>query len=483
MKTDKELEAIYNSGKDVVMEHLRMLFVLVDKVEALEAEVVSLKEQLHKNSQNSSKPPSTDGYKKPVKKNRSLRKKSDKKSGGQPNHTGHTLNSVATPDTIITLPLPSACSCGCDLSSLPSIGLRKRQVFDIPLPKVEVTEYHSFGTCCPQCNKENYSSFPDTVTHKTQYGSRINSLALYLRGYQYLPLKRLSEFFKDVFSLPISEGTLVNMSASGATKLAPVVADIESHLLHSEVVHFDETGVSVNGILHWVHSAGTDLYTSYCAHAKRGCEAIDAMGILPYYKGISVHDHWKPYFTYTTTNHALCNAHHLRELQAFSETGNHSWADKLQNLLLEMKRYSEKDTYLLSPKMITQYEVEYDTIIAKAMEQNPPPERPKGKKGRPAKGKVNSFLSRFRDFKTEVLRFLHNPLVPFDNNLAERDVRMVKVQQKISGTYKTIEKANEFLTIRSVISTIKKHNESVFKALEQVGKVESLEEMLQAIAE
>jgi transposase len=272
------------------------------------------------------------------------------------------------------------------------------------------------------------------------------------------------------------------MSKSGAENLSPIVADIKAHILHSDVVHFDETGISVDGTLHWVHSAGTERYTSYFAHPKRGCIAIDEAGILPKYKGVAVHDHWKPYFNYAT-DHALCNAHHLRELNAFIETGDHYWAEELSTLLLKMKKAVEEHEKPLSQKIITQYENQYDAIVDQAIRLNPPPKRAKGKRGRPAKGKVNSFLTRFQDFKTEVLRFLNNPLVPFDNNLAERDVRMVKVQQKISGTYKAIARANEFLTIRSVISTIKKHKLNVLLALEKGVKASTLGEMIQDIAE
>ncbi len=466
MKTDEELEAIYNSGKDVVIEHLRLLFILVDKVEALESEVTSLKEQLNKNSQNSSKPPSTDGFKKSAKKDCSLRKKSNRKSGGQPNHKGKTLEQVEDPDNFIKLQPVSKCSCGCDLSNCSTSSLRKRQVFDIPKPTIEVTEYQAPGKLCPKCNKENFPYFPQNVTHQTQYGDRIKAVVLYLRNYQLLPLQRTSEFFEDIFFQTISQGTLVNICKSGAKEFSNITEYIKTNLLDSELIHFDETGASIDGKLHWVHSAGNDWFTYYLAHPQRGQDAINEVGILPNYSGIAVHDHWKPYFKYNV-EHALCNAHHLRELNAFAETGKHPWAIRIIKLLVQMKESVEELGDKLTEGTIFEYEKLYDEIIEGAIEENPPPERIPGKRGRPAKGKVNSFLTRFRDFKTETLRFLNNPVVPFDNNLAERDIRMVKVQQKISGTYKDIDRANDFLIIRSVISTAKKHGINVLCAIEK----------------
>ncbi len=465
MKTDAELEAIYNSGKDVVIDHLRLLFVLVDKVEALEAEVASLKEQLNKNSQNSSKPPSTDGFKKPHKKDRSLRTKSKKKSGGQSNHKGKTLGQVESPNIIVELPFVNECSCGCDLSNCSISSLRTRQIYDIPKPTVEVTEYQSAGKICPNCRKESFPKFPKNVTHKAQYGTRIKSFVLYLRNYQLLPLKRTTEFFTDILSLPISQGTVVNMCKAGANEFADITEYIKQKLITSDVLHFDETGISIASKLHWVHSAGTDLHTYYLAHTKRGQDAINDAGILENYDGIAVHDHWKPYFKYCA-DHALCNAHHLRELNAFAETKKHPWAIEMIKLLVLMKRDVENFADTLSKKRIFEYEKSYDQIIAKAIEENPPPARIIGKRGRPAKGKVNSFLTRFIDFKTETLRFLNNPAVPFDNNLAERDVRMIKVQQKISGTFKSIDRANDFLVIRGIISTAKKHGINVLRVIE-----------------
>lgn len=465
MKTDEELEAIYNLGKDVVIEHLRILFILADKVEALEAEVASLKAQLNKNSKNSSKPPSTDGFKKPAKKDRSLRTKSNRKIGGQPNHKGTTLKQAKNLDFIVALPLVKQCSCGCNLSDISVSSIRKRQVFDIPKPVIEITEYQSSGKICPNCSKENFSDFPSNITHQAQYGNRVKAFVLYLRNYQLLPLKRTTEFFSDIFSLSISQGTLVNMCKSGAKEFANITEYIKQNLIASDVVHFDETGISVDSKLHWVHSAGNNLYTYYLAHSKRGQDAIDAADILPNYSGIAVHDHWKPYFKYNA-EHALCNAHHLRELNAFAETEKHPWAIKMIKLLVEMKLGVEEFADTLSEKKIFEYEKSYDKIIEKAIEQNPPPIRVAGKRGRPPKGKVNSFLTRFRDFKTETLRFLNNHTVPFDNNLAERDVRMVKVQQKISGTYKGIDRANDFLVIRGIISTGKKHGANVLRVIE-----------------
>lgn len=461
----EEIEKIYDQGKDAVVA---LIFQLIDRIEKLEA-------QIKKNSHNSNKPPSSDGLKK--KRTKSLRRKTGKKSGGQKGHEGKTLEMTDTPDKTIKLTVDRCPCCGESLKGSTSKRYDTRQEFEVPPIKVQVTEYQAEVKDCPRCGRECRADFPEGITHKTQYGNRLRALAVYFRNFELLPVERTAEIFEDIFSVPLCEGTIINTTKRCAQALVPFQQWVKEKLVNSDIVHFDETGVNVGGELHWIHSASTLLLTSYMVHKKRGTVACDAMGILPAFKGRAVHDHWSPYFKYEC-DHVLCNAHHLRELTFVYEHYGQTWAQKMIGFLCEVKNNSEehkKRSEAVDSEQLKRYERKYNRIVNEGFKANPPPLPEKIKKrGREKKGKVLSLLERLRDHRKETLAFMYDFTIPFDNNLAERDIRMIKVQQKVSGLFRTFSGAEQFCIIRSFISTVKKQGFSVIDALEKVLKGEQV---------
>lgn len=462
----EDIEKVYDQGKDAVVD---LILQLVDRIEKLEG-------QFKKNSHNSSKPPSSDGLKK-KKRTKSLRRKSGKKSGGQKGHEGKTLEMTDAPDETIQLSVDTCPCCGESLRGCESKKYDTRQEFDIPPIEVQVTEYQAEVKDCPRCGRECKADFPEGITHKTQYGNRLRALAVYFRNYELLPVERTAEIFEDIFAIPLCEGTVVNTTKRCAQALISFQQWVTDELIDSDIVHFDETGVNVGGGLHWLHSASTPSLTSYMVHNKRGSEAFDEMGILPVFKGRAVHDHWQSYFKYDC-EHVLCNAHHLRELTFVYEHYGQSWAKKMISFLCEVKNDVEEHKGQgkgIDTEQIKKYERKYNRIVNEGFKANPPPVPEKiRKRGRKKKGKVLCLLERLRDYRKETLAFMYDMNIPFDNNLAERDIRMVKVQQKISGLFRTSSGAEQFCIIRSFISTVKKQGFSVIHALEKVLKGEQV---------
>ncbi len=457
----EEAEAIYDQGKEAVVD---FILELVNRIEKIES-------QLKKNSKNSSKPPSTDGFNKPPR-TRSQRKKTNKKSGAQKGHKGNTLRMIDNPDIIEELELAICPCCGDSLENSNNNGCEKRQVFEIPPMEVKITEYRSIIKKCSKCGTTSKHAFPDNVTHKTQYGNRLRSIAVYFRNYELIPVERTAEMFNDLFSIPLSEGTIVNATKKISSMLEGFREWVSDRLINSDVVNFDETGININGKLHWLHGASTPLLTYHYTHPKRGSEAIDAMNILPNFTGTAVHDHWKPYFSYKNCSHALCNAHHLRELTFIAEQYNQKWADKMIKFLVDVKNSVEiacKTDDFFESDHIKKFERKYKRILKEGFDLNPPPEQSKIKKrGRPKRGKILALLDRLKKYQKEVLGFMYDFKIPFDNNLAERDIRMMKVQQKISGLFRTKDGADQFNLIRSFISTAKKQNYSILNSIEDI---------------
>ena len=469
--TPEEALSIYHAGPDVVVKVLCQLSgqveMLQKQVAELQKEVQKLKDQLAKNSRNSSKPPSSDGFKKPSPK--SLRPRGKRKPGGQKGHPGSTLKMVDKPDHTIIYPVDQCRRCGHRLADEASIDVEKRQVFDIPPIQMEVTEHQAEIKPCSHCGHLNKAAFPEQVKAPVQYGPRLKAIAVYLRQYQLLPYNRTRELFRDLFSTDLSEGTLTNITDTCSELLEHPIDQILKQLEQSSVVNFDETGSSVYGKRQWLHSASTPNLTYYEIHPKRGSHAMDHMGILPNFKGRAIHDFWKPYFKYNC-DHGLCNAHHLRELIFLHEQHGQRWAKNMIDCLLDIKKAvgeAKTSTDTLFKEQIHKFETRYQNILDKGYNENPLPKKKstKKKRGRSKKSKARNLLERLDEHRKEVLAFMYDFKVPFDNNLAERDLRMAKVQQKISGTFRSQDGANAFCRIRSYISTVRKNAVNVIDAI------------------
>lgn len=464
-----DLTKLSHAEKD---ELIRVLWEFAKQVQALQIElnackhrIKHLEDQLAKNSQNSSKPPSSDGYKKPDPK--SLRGKSGKKPGGQPGHPGFGLEQRNEVDEKIIHSVERCSGCDASLENVVA-SYECRQFFDIPPLKVNVTEHRVEQKICSSCGLKNQGVFPEGVEQPTQYGSRIKALITYLNQYQLLPYGRLAEFFADVFSHRLSKGTLVKTVKRCFKRLATTEEVIKQLLQKAPCLHADESGLRVLKKLHWCHVASTDQLTFYGIHPKRGGDAIQAMNILPNYQGTLIHDHFDPYFSLDCL-HALCNAHHLRELIFIAEQHQQEWAKHLIALLLAIKKQVAEhaaENITLSPIRIAAYERCYDEIIMQGLwhPDNIPKPAPR-KRGVIAQSKAKNLLDRLRFKKRRVLAFMYNPSIPFDNNQAERDIRMVKVKQKISGCFRSFEGAKWFCRNRSYISTARKQKQNVLEVL------------------
>jgi transposase len=464
LPSDEEIGSAYDESKEAVIALFHRT------VGQLAARVQALEDRVSKNSRNSGKPPSSDGLSKPAPK--SLRKRHGKKTGGQPGHEGNTLKAVTHPDRIHVHTVKQCHHCQASLEQIEACAIEKRQVFDLPKPRVEVTEHQAEIKRCPNCGGDNRAAFPEGITQPVQYGPEIKALAVYLNQYQMIPLERVSETFADVFEHPLAEGTILDAGQTVAQQVAPVNEAVKKHLTEQEtVVHFDETGTHINGKLHWFHSASTALLTYYACHAKRGHEATDEIGILPKLHGRAMHDGWKSYFYYTTVLHGLCNAHHLRELLFLIERYPQDWEQSLLDLLLEIKKSVDqvrKEQPQLSKEQLVDFEQRYDRLIELGLQANPAPETdpqaPK-KRGRTAKSPPRNLLERLRDHKDAVLAFMYDFQVPFDNNQAERDLRMMKVKMKVSGGFRSTGGAETFCAVRAYLSTARKNGQRVLEVL------------------
>lgn len=408
------------------------------------------------NSRNSSKPPSTD-FPQQKKKNQ----KTAKKTGGQPERVGKTLKQIATPDEIEYLPV--------DRSQLPKdtykqVGVEKRQVIDIEFCRV-ITEYQA-EILVNSKGQRHVAAFPDGISKAIQYGSHLKAHVVYLSQYQLLPYQRIAEYFSDQLNISISQGSIANFNQKAFEKLANYEKVAKYQLQQSARINADETGININGKLNWLHCASNDKWTYFSAHEKRGFEAIVAADVLVDFKGILIHDHWKPYYRLPKCLHALCNAHHLRELTWAYEQDNQAWAGRVKALLEIINRETHKAEGKLSDMQQIKYQKYYRRILKQAEKTCiPPPERVKGQRGRVKRSKSRNLLERFIHYEQDVLRFMSNKDVPFTNNQGERDIRMTKVHQKISGCFRSREGANAFCRIRGYLSSCKKQNVSATDAL------------------
>jgi len=465
-----KLKAIFDAGFEAVFKLFKSQAETAKKqlseIARLEKRIKALEDRFGQNSSNSSKPPSSDW---PTKL-RSLRSKSGKSPGGQKGHKGHNLKMVDNPDNTIVYKVYNCSNCGSCLDNTIPDDCRKRQVFDLPPIKVNVTEHIAEKKTCPHCGHLNKASFPDGITQLTQYGPRIKSILTYLSQYQLLPYERTSELFSDLFNIELSAGTIVNTNRVCFEALKSAEDKIKQQITASSVVHFDETGMYTEEDRWWLHAASTDNLTYYSAHPRRGKAATDEISILPNFYGVAVHDGWNTYFKYSC-GHALCNAHHLRELKAVKECYDQKWAIDMTDLLLKIKE--AVDTKRITAGSLEQDKIEafkkrYDKIIKAGIAENPPAKVEEGpkKRGRTGKSKAENLLFRLKERWKETLYFMYDFDVPFDNSQSERDIRMVKVQQKISGTFRSINGAKTFCRIRGYISTARKNSLSVIDAIQ-----------------
>jgi transposase len=464
-------EQLNKLDKETLIELLLNAFARISELEkrvaTQTATIQKLRDEIAKNSSNSSKPPSSDGLNKP--RTRSLRKQGQRPLGGQPGHKGNTLKMVDEPDDMLLHPVTNCPHCQTALSDSEPVGYEKRQLFDVPPIRLEVTEHQAEVKQCPACGQQVKGAFPAHITQPTQYGPRLKAQASYLNNYHFIPLERTEELLTDFYGQSPSEPAVIAANNRLVVQIDPALESIKQQLVGSDVAHFDESGLRVAGKLHWLHVASTSLLTQYHVHRKRGQEGMAAGEVLPLFQGEAVHDHWSPYLKFDNCQHNFCNAHHLRELQFIAEQYQQTWATKMGQLLLDIKAEvaaTPEPATCLPAERLTHYETEYDKLITAGLIANPlPNDPPLKKRGRRKQLPPKNLLDRLAKHKSGVLAFMYDFRVPFDNNLAERDVRMVKVKQKVSGAFRTPTGADTFCAIRSYISTVRKHGHNVIDAM------------------
>jgi len=433
---------------------LALIAAQAAQIAALTARIAELERRLGQDSSNSGKPPSSDGLKRPVRV-RSLREPSGKPPGGRKGHPGNTLRQTETPDAVVDH-YPQACAgCGMGLMAAMASGHTARQVFDLPEPRPPVVTEHRAHECrCPGCGQRTKAAFPAGVAAPVQYGPRISAVAVYLLHGQFVPEDRVAELMRDLFGVRLVAATIAQMSRSCADRLASFAQAVRDHVTAAKVKHLDETGFRIGGQTRWLHVASTALLTVYRPCDRRGL-------VWDNVTGIAVHDHWKPYYTMTGVLHALCNAHHLRELKALIEIDKEDWALQMQILLrraCHAANLANARSVRLKPRLIARIERRYDAIVAAglAFHMNLPRLLRAQRRGWKPRRPGHNLLARFQLRRDDVLRFLHDPDVPFTNNQAERDIRMMKLRQKISGGFRSRAGAEIFAVIRSVLSTARK---------------------------
>lgn len=463
--TPSEIRAVYAQGEDAVVS---LVTQLMEQVNQLALQVKALEGRISKTSRNSSKPPSGDGF---GKRTKSLRQPSEKPSGGQAEHPGQTLEWRSEPDFVEVHEVETCSACGASLSAAPVEQVLSRQVHDLPPLEVLVTEHQVEVKSCPCCRQLNQGQFPAAARNVVQYGSGLKGMMVYLMAGQLLPSQRTCEVLAEMMGVSVSEGTLYTSREQCFAALEPIEQAIQTALKTADVVHFDETGMRVNQRLWWLHGASTQELTYYFAHPKRGQAAMDAMGILPEFRGKAIHDGWKSYASYAC-EHFLCNAHHLRELQFILEHDAQTWAFQMSLLLVTIYRQVEQAKMqgqtALEPEQLQAFAARYGAILTEGLAANPlpipDPEAPK-KRGRLKRSPPRNLLERLRTQQTAVLGFMHDFAIPFDNNQAERDLRMMKLKQKISGCFRSEAGANQFCRIRGYLATLRKQGRNLLAAL------------------
>jgi transposase len=465
LPSSDEIRRLYQVGEESVVVAFEQLVAVIRQ---LEQRVQSLEDQVAKKSNNSSKPPSSDGYGKGKK--QSLRKASGRAVGGQKGHEGHTLKAVAEPDERQLHPVEICQQCQRQLADVASHEYERRQVFDLPEVRLTVTEHCAEIKQCPQCGLLNKADFPVEVSQPVQYGPRIQAQMVYFNQYHHIPVERTGEILDDLYGQGVGVATIVSASERVAQKVEPVIEEIRQELVTTTApVHVDETGARVAEKLHWIHVACTSTLTYLCLSPRRGGQAHREIDILPKRNGVVVHDDYPPYFAYAFLRHATCNAHHLRDLIFIFERYQQIWAADLATLLVEIKQAVERAQQAalasLTTEQLAAFEQRYLALLDQGDADNPPATERSHPRGKLKQSSARNLLDRLRKHQSAVLAFMVDFNVPFDNNQAERDLRMVKLKQKVAGCFRTTDGATLFCTIRSYIATARKHGISILDAL------------------
>jgi transposase len=462
MSVDRaKLLCLYNQGPDAVIA----VFEKMDsRIMELEARIAELEARLGQNSRNSNWPPSSDVFIKP----KSQRVKGERRMGGQNGHPGSTLKQVDCPDNVVVHRVEECHACNASLADVPLIGVERRQVFEIPPLKISVTEHRAETKQCPCCRRFTRARFPRGVRHPVQYGVCLKAFIVYLLVFQLVPYDRIAVLFRDLFGHSVGKGTMVNTVKSCYRELGEVEHVIRGLLKDGSVLHADETGFKVDGRQEWLHVASTSILTWYGHHRKRGLDAMRSYGIMPCFTGIMVHDFWKPYFSFRC-GHAICNSHLVRELQGISEAFGQEWSSKLKDLIYRAKKSVDdarcKNMDCLDPGELAGLESEYDGIMEFGIRENLDGVLRKGKRGPLKQTRAKNLLDRCVEFRKHILEFMYDFRIPYDNNQAERDIRMVRLHEKISGTTRSDEGADWFCRIRGYISTCRKNNQPVLNSI------------------
>ncbi len=443
-----------NSNADLKKEN----YILKEKIKELEY-------SKNLNSSNSSKPPSSDGLKKP-KRTTSLRKKSNLKSGGQVGHKGHTLSQIENPDEIINIEIEECPNCKTNLKNIEAHSSSKRQEFDIDPSHLKVTEYRSHTKKCPKCKKKLRGQFPEKIRGRVQYGPLIQALSSYLNNEQLLPLKRTSDQFRQNYASSLCAATVFNLNKKLNSLLEPYLSEIKEYLEKSEIKHLDETGFRMSGKTSWLHSMSNKKATHYKSSEKRGDIPLGVENTV-------VHDNYGSYNKLKDVDHALCNIHHMRELKALKEIEKEEWAGSLYKLFDVLRKRKNDGISNISDGYIKRVKKFYDKILEKGFTYHESKEElPRGKSGRKRRRRGHNLLRRLRKNKSSILRFISEEKVPFSNNQAERDIRMMKLKQKISGGFRTLEGGEEFSRIKSIFSTLSKLGINILEGIKKIQNSE-----------
>ena len=458
-----QLEAENAALRGQLAEVLEKLAQALERIHELEG-------RLAKDSHNSSKPPSSDG---PGRRRRSQRQRSEKPTGGQPGHAGHTLMQVSSPDEVVCH-RPMVCDhCQQPLEGMAGCVVERRQVHDLPEVRLVVREYQVEEVWCPACQQASRGSFPAGVEAPAQYGSNVRALAVYLHEYQLIPLARVSELLADLAGCQVSEGTLLSWVELAAERLAPTVERIADWLSAGPLQHADETGVRIAGKLHWMHVNSTRWLTHLAWHAKRGKQALEDIGIWPRFAGRAMRDRWASYDRYAC-QHSICGAHLVRDCLYISEQEQQSWAAEMADLLVSMARaadeWRQRGASFVPAEERDAWVAQYFDLLASGFAAQPFPSAedvPK-RRGRHKQSAAKNLLDDLLRRAEQVLAFLDDLRIPFTNNQAERDLRMVKVQQKIAGTFRSDAGITAFCRIRSYLGTMRKQGQAMLAALAAV---------------